>query len=92
MPGGVIHLGLMADGVDPSQFEARVRGIGTTLTAVFATARDTGATPLAAAEAIAQARIAAATAAAPGKGPSAVGDSDSDVPTWGDRGSSQMRG
>ncbi|EYT48293.1 amino acid dehydrogenase [Brachybacterium muris UCD-AY4] len=81
--GGVIHLGLMADGVDPSQIEARVRGIGTTLTAVFATARDTGATPLAAAEAIAQARIAAATAAAPGKGPSAVGDSDSDVPHLG---------
>ena len=58
--GGVIHLEGIANGLEWPAIAERLTGIADTLRDVFASAREGGTTPLAAAEAIAIARIAAA--------------------------------
>jgi leucine dehydrogenase len=55
--GGVIHLSMTADGATTEQIDERVREIGTTLSQVFASARTSGITPLAAAELLAAERL-----------------------------------
>ncbi|MDO5661977.1 MAG: Glu/Leu/Phe/Val dehydrogenase dimerization domain-containing protein [Brachybacterium sp.] len=60
--GGVIYLTLAADGVGQDEIDARVRGIGDTLTMVYQDARDRQVTPLAAAEDLAYGRISTADA------------------------------
>ncbi len=57
--GGVIHLALTERGETPETVDARLRGIGTTLAEVLATAEAEGITPLDAADRIALARVAA---------------------------------
>jgi len=61
--GGVIHLALTGRGETPAAVDARLRGIGSTLAEVLALAATEGITPLASAERLALARIAAARAA-----------------------------
>lgn len=61
--GGVIHLSLTAEGAGREAIDRRVLGIGDTLRRVFTAARLNGTTPLAEAEQLANARIAAAPVA-----------------------------
>ena len=62
--GGVIYLTMAAEGAGRSAIDERVRGIGDTLRLILRDAALTGTTPLAAAEELAAARIAAAPASA----------------------------
>lgn len=55
--GGVIHLEGVGAGLDEAEIERRLLGVGDTVRRVFATARERGITPLAAAEALAWERI-----------------------------------
>jgi leucine dehydrogenase len=58
--GGVIYLSMASEpGADSSAIDARVAGIGDTLAAIFANARDHGVTTLAAAERLADSRLTA---------------------------------
>jgi leucine dehydrogenase len=57
--GGVIYLTLAAEGADRATIDERVRGIGEVLLATFRDADEKSITPLAAAEGIAAARLAA---------------------------------
>ena len=55
--GGIINIAEEAGGYDPAGARERVRGIGTTIRAIFDRADDTGETPLAAAMELARRRL-----------------------------------